>query len=568
MSRVDWDVTAAWMTRESIVSLPSSAAGSARAASPFDQLLERAQRSVGATSDYRPEAPPASTPPRPSESPPREESSRQSSQQPPRDDQPESARTDSTDSDTRPTPPTERHSESSSSQEDGGADATRDADDARSDQGEDLHDPAKAPESAAESAAAAASGAQAAQQGSHEASTHARTAKAGELAEAVQGHGKATNSRAGSKKQPRDTETAKADAGSEKDHRAKSQVAVQAATKDAAEAATAGQASPDKGDGAGQGSAPHTHDPGQPVAAAPVDPAAKALGADASAAKTTGADAAVQPIAAGAPGESSGTKATADAEPLTNGAARRGGPRVARASAEAQQVATEAGGAATAAEDASPAAAAPTASDAVDAALSKTSKDAAAPAGNRSAEAPQDAKGGDPTSVRDASAKTSDASAPQNDETARSDAAERARFVQRVTRAFESAADRAGHVRLRLHPPELGAMRLDLTVRDGHMSARLQTETEAARNMLLDNLPALKERLAEHQIKVESFEIEWQGQSPGGFSQHTADQSRWQPPTTGYAARGTRGGPSASGTPTANDTARRISPNTSFDVVI
>jgi hypothetical protein len=40
-------------------------------------------------------------------------------------------------------------------------------------------------------------------------------------------------------------------------------------------------------------------------------------------------------------------------------------------------------------------------------------------------------------------------------------------------------------------------LRVELSVRDGVLNARLETETSSARNLLLDNLPALRDRLAE-----------------------------------------------------------------------
>jgi flagellar hook-length control protein FliK len=83
------------------------------------------------------------------------------------------------------------------------------------------------------------------------------------------------------------------------------------------------------------------------------------------------------------------------------------------------------------------------------------------------------------------------------------------RFLNRVAKAFLSAQQRDGNeVRLRLSPPELGSLRLQVSVQDGVMVARLETETEAARSSLVNNLPALRERLAEQGIRVERFDIE------------------------------------------------------------
>ena len=40
------------------------------------------------------------------------------------------------------------------------------------------------------------------------------------------------------------------------------------------------------------------------------------------------------------------------------------------------------------------------------------------------------------------------------------------------------------------------------------MSAKVEVETAAARNVLLDNLPALRERLAEQDIRIEKFDVD------------------------------------------------------------
>lgn len=114
----------------------------------------------------------------------------------------------------------------------------------------------------------------------------------------------------------------------------------------------------------------------------------------------------------------------------------------------------------------------------------------------------------------------------ETSESAAVDTTNRAQLIQRVAGAFESAAERGGPIRLRLHPPELGSLRVEVTVRNGAMSARLEAESETARNVLIEHLPALRERLAEHQVRVDRFEVNWSGSSPGGLPQQTADQQR------------------------------------------
>lgn len=102
------------------------------------------------------------------------------------------------------------------------------------------------------------------------------------------------------------------------------------------------------------------------------------------------------------------------------------------------------------------------------------------------------------------------------------DQVDRARFVQRVSRAFESFGDRSGTVKIRLSPPELGSLHLEIAVQDGTMTARVEAETSAARNLLLENLPALRDRLAQQDIRVERFDVDLMDHRSNGGQ---ADQS-------------------------------------------
>jgi flagellar hook-length control protein FliK len=91
------------------------------------------------------------------------------------------------------------------------------------------------------------------------------------------------------------------------------------------------------------------------------------------------------------------------------------------------------------------------------------------------------------------------------------------RLLTRVARAFTAAQERDGEIRLRLSPPELGSLRLDVRVQDGVLVARLQTETDAARTAILDNLPALRERLSEQGVRIERFDVDLMQRQPGGM---------------------------------------------------
>jgi len=86
--------------------------------------------------------------------------------------------------------------------------------------------------------------------------------------------------------------------------------------------------------------------------------------------------------------------------------------------------------------------------------------------------------------------------------------ADQNRFLQRVARAFDAAKNRDGEIRLRLSPPELGSLRLEVRMQQGGMIARLEAETPAARTLLIDNLPVLRERLAEQGVHIEQFDVD------------------------------------------------------------
>jgi flagellar hook-length control protein FliK len=100
------------------------------------------------------------------------------------------------------------------------------------------------------------------------------------------------------------------------------------------------------------------------------------------------------------------------------------------------------------------------------------------------------------------------------------------RFIGRVAKAFQTAQDRGGTLQLRLSPPELGALRIELNVKDGVMSASLQTENANARRLLLDHLPALRDRLAEQNIRVDRFDVDVRREGTSGQTDTRGSQQQ------------------------------------------
>jgi flagellar hook-length control protein FliK len=91
------------------------------------------------------------------------------------------------------------------------------------------------------------------------------------------------------------------------------------------------------------------------------------------------------------------------------------------------------------------------------------------------------------------------------------------RLLTRVVRAFAAAQQRDGQILMRLSPPELGSLLLEIRVDDGGLSARLHTDTEAARAAILDNLTALRDRLADQGLRIERFDVDLMQRQPGGM---------------------------------------------------
>jgi flagellar hook-length control protein FliK len=104
-----------------------------------------------------------------------------------------------------------------------------------------------------------------------------------------------------------------------------------------------------------------------------------------------------------------------------------------------------------------------------------------------------------------------------------------ARFLTRVARAFASAQERGGEVQLRLSPPELGSLRIEVRVQEGVLTARVETESAAARSAVLEHLPQLRERLAEQGVRIERFDVDLMQQGSSGTPDRPSDRESDRP---------------------------------------
>ncbi|QDU41643.1 Flagellar hook-length control protein FliK [Symmachiella dynata] len=87
-------------------------------------------------------------------------------------------------------------------------------------------------------------------------------------------------------------------------------------------------------------------------------------------------------------------------------------------------------------------------------------------------------------------------------------------FAMRIANAVRTSAENRQEVTMRLTPPELGALRIEVAVEHGKVSARIDAQSSAAQKILLDSLPQLKEALVQNGASVERIEVMLADNSP------------------------------------------------------
>jgi hypothetical protein len=100
---------------------------------------------------------------------------------------------------------------------------------------------------------------------------------------------------------------------------------------------------------------------------------------------------------------------------------------------------------------------------------------------------------------------------------------DRAEIVQRVVDLAQRSAEHSRPFRVRLHPPELGALQVEI-VREGNtVSARMQVETVSAMNALTRHLSDLRHSLSRHGVTVDRVEVQLVDFRTTGESQQQSD---------------------------------------------
>lgn len=121
--------------------------------------------------------------------------------------------------------------------------------------------------------------------------------------------------------------------------------------------------------------------------------------------------------------------------------------------------------------------------------------------------------------------------------------AEKVRLAQRVARSFSRVGPTGGNIQLKLHPPELGSLAVNIKIEGKSMSAKLTTESQAAREVIMESLPQLRTRLAEQGYDVVQFTVEVASESTTTDNQSGTGQGTGQ---SGAGQGGQNGGSSES----------------------
>ena len=117
---------------------------------------------------------------------------------------------------------------------------------------------------------------------------------------------------------------------------------------------------------------------------------------------------------------------------------------------------------------------------------------------------------------------------------AKGDPAERSPFDQLIRSIRLSAGARHSSARMRLHPPELGCLRVDLRIVGERIEIDVRTETASARDLIHERAAQLTAALERHGIYVDRFDVttDW----PGG-EQAAAEQEDHDSEVSGHYGR-------------------------------
>jgi flagellar hook-length control protein FliK len=122
-------------------------------------------------------------------------------------------------------------------------------------------------------------------------------------------------------------------------------------------------------------------------------------------------------------------------------------------------------------------------------------------------------------SSSDSSGRNGDQLSSRNAENlSRTDIADRARLIHRISKAFTKMGVDGGQIRMKMHPETLGGVLLEMRVRGRNVEATVTADNEAARGLLQQQLSELRQRLESQGMTVQRLEVALRNDTATGGS--------------------------------------------------
>lgn len=141
------------------------------------------------------------------------------------------------------------------------------------------------------------------------------------------------------------------------------------------------------------------------------------------------------------------------------------------------------------------------------------------------------------------------------------------RLIQRIARSFNRLNAEGGVVNLKLHPPQLGSLNVQVRLEGRDMAAKLTTETVAAKEAIIENLAVLRSRLSEQGFEISTFQVDVGGGQTDANSQGRAGQWAFsQGEQSGFGKRYSGNGQGRNPLPQADTATRENVPQSVVDL--
>lgn len=90
-----------------------------------------------------------------------------------------------------------------------------------------------------------------------------------------------------------------------------------------------------------------------------------------------------------------------------------------------------------------------------------------------------------------------------------------AHVIEQVAYAIQGTQAGGQELKLQLNPPDLGLLQVNVSVHDGVLSARLETQNPTTQQILVDNLSQLKNSLTQQGVAFDRIEVNLAGSQTG-----------------------------------------------------